>query len=393
MARLVGYERKGAMQIHVVRDGDSLYSIGKEYGVDWQKIARENEINPDDILVDGQTIVITGVSDSSKLGAVKVNGYAYPNIADDVLDKTLPFLTFLNLFSYEAREDGSLTPIIVPKAEDEIIAKAVGAGVKPTLVLTNIGAGGNFDSDLAHAILNDPKAVNALIDNVLAAMGAKGYVGLDVDFEFVSPQDREAYNSFLSKAAKRMHDNGYFISCAIPAKEAENTTDVFSGAYDYAAIGSIVDYVTLMTYDWGHAADGAMAVAPIDRVENTVKYAASQMPPSKILMGIPNYGYDWPMPASRTNPGRAIGNTAAVDMARKRNQAIGFDEKSQSPFIEYYDENGKHREIWFEDARSVKAKLALGAKYNLAGFSYWTVNRFWPQNWLILNSMYDVVKK
>jgi len=110
-------------------------------------------------------------------------------------------------------------------------------------------------------------------------------------------------------------------------------------------------------------------------------------------MGIPNYGYDWPVPASRSNPGRAIGNTEAVELARKRNQAISFDERSQAPFIDYYDENGKHRQIWFEDARSIKAKLVLGEKYGLAGFSYWTINRFWPQNWLILDEMYDVIKK
>ena len=380
------------MQIHVVENGDSLYSIGKKYGVDYQKIARDNEINLDDALVNGQTIVITGVGDKPKLGAVKVNGYAYPNIAEEVLKRTLPYLTFLSLFSYEALESGNITPIIVPVAEDRAIASAIDAGVKPAMVITNIGTSGNFESDLAHAILNNPKAVDSLIDNVLKTMHAKKYAGLDVDFEFVLPQDREAYSSFLAKCAEKMHSNGFFISCAIPAKEAENTADKLTGAYDYAAIGGIVDYVTLMTYEWGYATDGAMAVAPIDKVENTLKFAASQMPSSKILMGIPNYGYDWPTPASRENPGKAIANTTAVELARKFNQAISFDEKSQTPFFEYYNEQGKRHEVWFEDARSVKAKLELGAKYSLAGFSYWTINKFWPQNWLILSNMYDVAK-
>ena len=381
------------MVIHVVKEEDSLYSIGKKYGVDYQKIARENEINPEDILVNGQTIVISGVGDKPKLGSIKINGYAYANIADDVLDRTLPFLTFLSLFGYEAREDGSLKPIPIPAAEDKIIAKAIAANVRPAMVVTNIGAGGNFDSNLAHSILNNPVAVDNLIDNLLKVMHAKGYAGLDVDFEFVLPQDREAYNSFLAKCAERMHANGFFISCAIPAKEAENTTDKLTGAYDYAKIGGIVDYVTLMTYDWGYATDGAMAVAPIGRVEATVKFAASQMPSEKILMGIPNYGYDWPTPASRENPGRAIGNTAAVDLARKRNQAISFDEESQAPFFVYYDEEGRRREVWFEDARSVMAKLELAAKYSLGGISYWTINKFWPQNWLVVNSMYEITKK
>jgi len=380
------------MVIHVVKSGDSLYSIGKTYGVSYEKIARDNGLNMEDTLVIGQTIVIIDADAQPKIGAVKINGYAYANIAPDVLDKTLPFLTFLSIFSYEALADGGLTPIIVPAAEDRMIAKATAAKVKPTLVVTNIGANGNFDADLAHTILNDPAVVDKLIDNLLAAMHAKGYAGLDVDFEFLLPTDRQAYNNFLAKCAEKMRANGFFISCAIPAKETESTADKFTGAYDYAAIGNIVDYVTLMTYEWGYAANGARAVAPIDKVENTIRFAATQMPSTKILMGIPNYGYDWPVPASPANPGRAISNTDAVDLARKHNQAISFDEKSQTPFFTYYDEAGKQREVWFEDARSVKSKLELAAKYNLAGFSYWTVNRFWPQNWLVLGAMYDVDK-
>ena len=380
------------MRIHVVKSGDSLYSISEKYSVNYQNIARENGINPEDTLVIGQTIVITGTADKPKLGTIKVNGYAYADISDDVLEKTLSFLTFLSLFSYEAREDGEVTPIAVPAAEDNVIAKAIDAKVKPALVVTNIGANGNFDSNLAHRILNNPIAVDNLIDNLLKAMYTKRYAGLDVDFEYVLPQDREVLNSFLAKCAQKMHGNGFFISCAIPAKEAENTTNVLTGAYDYAAIGSIVDYVTLMTYDWGYPTGRAMAVAPIRNVENTIQFATTQMPPSKILMGIPNYGYDWPVPASTSSPGRSISNTAAVALARKHNQAISFDEKSQTPFFGYYDESGKRREVWFEDARSVKAKLELGAKYNLAGFSYWTINRFWPQNWLMLDAMYNVIK-
>ena len=380
------------MQIHVVEKGDSLYSIGKKYGVDYQKIARDNEMRLEDTLVIGQTIVITGADSKPKIGIVEVNGYAFANIADDVLARTLPHLTFLSLFSYEARAGGDMVPIIVPAAEDKVIAKAIDADVMPALVTTNIGTSGNFEPDLAHAILNDPGAADKLIDNLLKAMHAKKYEGLDVDFEYVLPKDRQAYNDFLAKCAEKMHENGFFISCAIPAKDAENTTDSLTGAYDYAAIGAIVDYVTLMTYEWGYAAGQPMAVAPIRNVENVVKFAATQMPSIKILMGVPNYGYDWPTPVTPSTPGKAIGNTTAVELARRHNQAISFDEEAQTPFFEYYNESGKRHEVWFEDARSAKAKLELAAKHNLAGFSYWTVNRFWPQNWLILDSMYDVAK-
>ncbi|MCL2617111.1 MAG: glycosyl hydrolase family 18 protein, partial [Defluviitaleaceae bacterium] len=282
------------MQIHVVKQGDSLYSIGKMYGVNYEKIARENEIGLEQTLVIGQTIVITGVGAKPKVGVVEVNGYAFANISDEVLAKTLPHLTYLSIFSYEAKADGEVTPIIVPRSEERIIEKAIAARVMSVLVVTNIGVSGNFEPTLAHTILNSPTAVDTLIDNLLGAMKTKKYAGLDVDFEFVIPEDRLAYTAFLARCAEKMHENGFFLTCAVPAKDADNPKDTFTGAYDYAAIGEIVDAVTLMTYEWGYATGQPMAVAPIGNVERVVEFAATQMPSVKIMVGVPNYGYDWP---------------------------------------------------------------------------------------------------
>ena len=247
------------MQIHVVKGGDSLYTIAKKYGANYIELARENGFNLQDTLVIGQTIVINSGEISPKAGIVEVNGYAFVNIADDVLTKTLPYLTYLSLFSYEARADGTFKPIAAPAAEDKIIAKAIDARVMPTMVVSNIGASGNFESTLAREILTNPTTIDKLIDNLLKTMHTKKYAGLDVDFEFVLPSDRAAYTEFLAKCAEKMHNNGFFISCAIPAKDAESTTDPLTGAYDYAAIGAIVGNVTLMTYDWGYnkPADGS----------------------------------------------------------------------------------------------------------------------------------------
>ncbi|MFA6860539.1 MAG: spore gernimation protein, partial [Clostridia bacterium] len=71
---------------------------------------------------------------------------------------------------------------------------------------------------------------------------------------------------------------------------------------------------------------------------------------------------------------------------------IQFDETSQAPFFNYYATNGKEHVVWFEDARSINAKLNTASEYNLAGVSYWTINRNFPQAWLVQNSLYDVAK-
>ncbi|MDD2568782.1 MAG: glycosyl hydrolase family 18 protein, partial [Clostridia bacterium] len=97
-------------------------------------------------------------------------------------------------------------------------------------------------------------------------------------------------------------------------------------------------------------------------------------------------------PFVKGSAARPISNTGAVQLAERVGAQIQFDEQAQSPFFYYYDSSGKEHVVWFEDARSVEAKLLLVDEYNLGGVSYWNANNYFPQNWLVLNAMYDVEK-
>jgi spore germination protein len=110
-------------------------------------------------------------------------------------------------------------------------------------------------------------------------------------------------------------------------------------------------------------------------------------------MGIPNYGYDWTLPFTEGNLATSIGNYEAVNIARNNNQSIKYDPVAQAPYFNYTDTNGAKHIVWFEDARSIQAKLGLVTKYNLEGISYWTLNRFFPQNYLVLDSLFVVNKR
>ena len=116
------------------------------------------------------------------------------------------------------------------------------------------------------------------------------------------------------------------------------------------------------------------------------------IPSEKILMGIPNYGYNWTLPFVQGSTARSLSHTAAINLAAREKAEIQFDEEAKSPFFTYYDNQKRQHVVWFEDARSIEAKLELVDKYNLGGVSYWTINTFFPQNWLVLESMYNVDK-
>ena len=146
-----------------------------------------------------------------------------------------------------------------------------------------------------------------------------------------------------------------------------------------------------MTYEWGYASSAPMAVAPINKVEQVVRFAVSQVPPDMLLMGIPLYGYDWPLPfvQGRTKA-QSISPQEAVARAVRYGVDIQYSEQAQAPWYRYTDGYGIIHEVWFEDARSIQAKLALIPEYGLYGVGYWNLMRPFPQNWRVLNALYRI---
>ena len=372
---------------HTVSRGESLYTIARDYGIPLSTLLSANpQIQSPERLQVGQTIAIPQAP--RKLGTIDVNGYVFPNVSDEVLQNTLPHLTYLSIFSYQVRSDGSLKTI----DDAGIIQTARSAGVAPIMVITNIEEGASFSSELASAILGDIAVQNTLIANITAVLREKNYFGLDVDFEYLYPEDRQNYNNFISRVVNALRPLGYTVAVALAPKISAGQQGLLYEAHDYASIGALVDHVILMTYEWGYTFGPAMAVSPIGEVRRVLDYATAVMPSEKILMGMPNYGYDWTLPFVRGTAARTLTNNGAVALARRVGAFIQYDNVSQAPHFNYYDTDGRRHEVWFDDARSIQARLRLVYNYGLGGVSYWTVNSFYAANWLVLESMYDVRK-
>jgi len=421
--------------IYVVKAGDSLYSIGKRYGVPASKIAEDNGLTDPNSLVIGQSLVImqgtrrhtvapgenlysiarqygttveaitaanpqitnpavispgqvVTIPESGKLGTIEVNGYTFPNINMDVLRKTLPHLTYLSIFSNEVNPDGSLRLV----NDEELIRAARAARVAPLMVITNLREGGGFSSDVAKAILTNEQVQDTLINNVLENLKNKNYSGLDIDFEYIYPENREDYNNFLRKVTARLRPLGYTVTTALAPKIAADQKGLLYEAHDYPVHGALTDHVILMTYEWGFTYGPPQAVAPINEVRRVLNYAITGIPSRKILMGVPNYGYVWTLPYVEGTAARTISNVGAVELAKREGARIQYDGKAEAPFFKYFDNESKEHIVWFDDARSIEAKLRLIARYNLGGASYWTIGRYFPQNWLVLSALYNIRK-
>lgn len=144
------------------------------------------------------------------------------------------------------------------------------------------------------------------------------------------------------------------------------------------------------SYEWGYTAGPPMAVAPLPNVREVLDYAVTEIPREKIYLGIPNYGYDWPLPfAEGRTRARSLSNQEAVELAVRYGAEIQFDAAAQAPWFNYTAPDGVPHVVWFEDARSMSAKLRLIREYGLYGAGYWNLMRPYPQGWAVLNALYE----
>jgi len=423
------------MEIHVVRPGDTLASIAEEYGVPLSLIRSDNQLPDPGRLVTGQTIVVrqpvltytvqpgdtffsiaasTDLSprellrlnpvlrgeytvfagqtlvledESERDGNILVTGYAYPFVDKGLLQRELPYLSGLIPFTYGIRPEGGMVEL----DDTSLIAAARQMGVTPVMHLSTLTEEGRFDNQLATLVLNDMQAQSALVENILYNMELRGYEVLDVDFEFVLPEDAQPYADFISRLRETLSPFGWPVIVALAPKTSADQRGLLYEGHNYRLLGEAADAVLLMTYEWGYTYGPPMAVAPLPNVRRVVEYALTEIPAEKILLGIPNYGYDWTLPfVQGESRATSISNQYAVTLAADNGVDISYDSQAQAPFFRYRDDMGREHEVWFEDARSIRAKLSLISRYGLRGAGYWNLMRPFPQNWLVLNSMFYI---
>lgn len=373
-------------EIHTVQHGDTLTGIARRYGISTRQLYRNNPIlGGESLLFPGQSLVLSYRGE--KEGTLSVNGYAYPYIDKDLLRSTVPYLTYLTPFTYGITDWGGLVDL-----DDQVlIAMALDGGAAPLMHLSTLTEDGGFSNDLAHLVLTDMTVQNTLITHIERQLAARGYRGLDVDFEFIFPEDALPYAQFIRNLSTRLNPLGYPVLVALAPKTSAEQPGLLYEGHNYRALGAAANEVLLMTYEWGYTYGPPMAVAPLPNVRRVVEYAITEIPAEKLWLGMPNYGYDWPLPFVRGKTrATSISSQQAVALAVRYGAEILYDSYAQSPWFRYTDEGGVAHEVWFEDARSVKAKLALIPEYGMLGAGYWNLMRAFPQNWRVLNALYDI---
>jgi spore germination protein len=374
-----------------VQSGDSLYSIARRFGINYQTLAQVNRISATRPLSIGFKLYIPPRPKRS----AEINAYVEPlggtvtPALEQSARKAAPFLTYLAPFNFRIQRNGTLQA--PPLNNFSAIARANKATLM--MVVTNLEAG-QFSAELGRIILTNQEVQNRLLDNIIATAKRLNFRDIHFDMEFLPPELKENYANFLRKAKARLSAEGLLMSVALAPKTSAAQVGEWYTAHDYRAIGQIADFVVLMTYEWGFSGGPPMAVSPINQVRKVIEYALTEMPASKIMMGQNLYGYDWTLPFV---PGgqyaKAVSPQRAIEIAAENNVPIRYDTTAQAPYFNYTDAQGKQHRVWFEDARSIQAKFNLVKELGLRGVSYWKLGLSFPQNWLLIENNFDVVKR
>ncbi|MFA7636519.1 MAG: glycosyl hydrolase family 18 protein [Monoglobales bacterium] len=371
---------------HIVQPGETITSISNQYGLSTNELFRNNyELGGRAALYPGQYLVISYRGE--KLGPAYVSAYSYPFITDFVLRSSIPYLTYLIPFTYGISEQSGLVYL----NDFRLINIANEYSVAPVMHLSTLTEQDVFSTERAARLLSSDTAINAVSQAILNNIKTKGYKGLDIDFEYLGAAQAENYVKFVQTVTNTLNAEGYPVWVALAPKISDTQPGLLYEGHDYAGLANAANYVFIMTYEWGYKYSSPQAVAPINSVRRVLDYAVTRIPPEKIFFGVPTYGYDWPLPYIKgETSATSISSVRAVDLAREYGAEIKFDEATQTPFFNYTDYFGIAHEVWFEDARSINVKLRLKNEYGFRGIGYWDLLRPFPQNWAVLNSLYNV---
>lgn len=397
------------MQIHTVSRGDSVFTITRHYGIPPTRLITDNLLEEPGKLAVGQGLLvlfptcthtvrggetlasIAAAYDRTLLSLYQYNpqlfgspqifpgqvlniayappqhapllvhGYAYPTIDRTLLRQTLPYLTYLSLCGYSLRPDGSILP---PAGNmEELFALARAYGTVPLPVLSQAQS---------ESLSADEDTQAKWIENAVKLVREGGCGGVVVA--------ASSCGRFVERLQAALGEQEVFLP------------------YGPEDTGSAA-HTLVQARPWGHTYDAPGTVSPLPEVCRVLDAVVAKCPPEKLLLGMPNYGMDWPLPYVRgKTKARVLDNGAAVAMAWEKEAAIGYDSTIDAPTYRYYDRPSTFRDaiehvVWFQDPRSTLARLSLLPRYGIPGISVWDLMRPYPALWTLLMQNFGIQKK
>ncbi|GAA0330464.1 glycoside hydrolase family 18 protein [Bacillus carboniphilus] len=357
-----------------LKAGDMLWRIANQFQTTVQSILRENpNVNPTQLYI-GQHISIP----TSLKNQLQTLGFYVPYNVNEFLPKFRELarnLTYLAVVSYSFTNEGYAYVLL---DDTTIVSESNRIGVVPLLMIRNV-INDEFSAELVGGVLEDPQKRRNLVASLLNFVRQRGYGGVSLDLEFIPPQRRGDFISFLRELKIAL--GSLLLHVNVHAKSEDLPTNRIVGGYDYRAIGQISDIVAVMTIDYGYPTGPPDPIAPIWWMNNVVRYATNLIDRRKLQIAFPLYGYDKRVIDNQTSARSVLG---MQNLAISTSTTIQYDTNAESPWFRYWRGAEEHV-VWFEDIRSYSVKYGLVDFYQLLGVTYWQLGLDAPHNWAYVN--------
>ena len=316
----------------------------------------------------------------------------------DLMREAMPFWYTIKYNGSKVSITDLYTPAnpSVPMAAPLATMRSAGLTIIPTIT-------DGTDKLVLSNLLSTEKGRTDVVNVITDLVAVNNFDGIDLDFEnfaFVDgntswDKTKPFWVAFVKALSASLHANGKLLSITSPYLLDPATGKKGYYVYAWAEIASVIDRLRIMTYDYSVAKPGP--IGPLAWTENTLKYAVSIMPASKVFVGLAGYGRDWVTKVDGICPADvaktvAVGAKAATfimsnatNLATGYGATIAYDETYQEATFTYqkvYNGNTATglstsctatRTAWFQDARAYQARAQLVAKYRLGGLAAWTI--------------------
>lgn len=300
--------------------------------------------------------------------------------------KNIKMLDEVSFFWYTFDANGKI--VTSGKKDLSIKEAAQKNGAKAYALIHNM-RGGLFDANLAHQVIANPSVRSTFVNNLVNLTINEKWDGIAVDIEKTPPADRNNYSAFLEELHKALKAKDKVLNVSIPAKYIDYPSDLWSGAYDYTAIGKASDQVVLMTYDEHGLGTTHGPIASHAWVNKVISYAVGKIPKEKIVMGLPVYSFDWG--SNKPTMPDYLSYAQSIERAKKQGVQVEFDEEHKVPNYSYTASGVRH-EVYLENAKSLQPKMEYAKEHKLHGVAIWRIGMEDPGIWDSLIKTYGTNK-
>lgn len=247
-----------------------------------------------------------------------------------------------------------------------------------------------FDRSLASAVLRDPRKRNRAAAYLAFLAKRHNYVGIQIDVEDIDPADKDFFTRFVAEVSARLHREGRLVSVAVTPRfsdtfpgprNAEFKTDEWGAGFDFRALGRLVDFMTLMTYDQYGSDTAPGPVAGYAWMEKALDYAVRRVPRWKLLLGIPLYDREW-IETDHGTVSREVSYPEIGSILSRPGTVLEWNERWRTPWVRYRKGREVHT-LWFDNNRSLSEKLGLIRRFGLRGYAAWRLGSESPRFWAV----------